>query len=318
MSPTHTTGRLRVGWLVRVISESFSGLVSKTCGPINTIWDTGICSPNRRIRATHDHSSPISVLSLPDLPIQWFFLVFRTCYHHRGSFHSVFWGSAPRPMTRSATLGRAFSLMKPFLARLICHTSFPCCCYILACSVLPLFCAWLLPCPFPSDVPGQHRRAFITNVQVPVLIVSINAFFWCLHQDSMTDFYVLPRFSAADRHHSSTAIIMVHHFAVWFPDPAAFCLPIHFFHHLCIESLLYFMNIFCLLAFSWRPRNSDSNTMVVAGPFLRGKSTSSKPSFPRFRSRIDVQATTVDETLNWPSPEGLFSLYSGSLFTMVS
>jgi hypothetical protein len=78
--------------------------------------------------------------------------------------------------------------MKPFLARLICHTSFTCWCYILACSVLSLFCAWLLPCPFPSDVPGQHRRAFVTNMQVPVLIVSINAFVRCLDQDSVTDF----------------------------------------------------------------------------------------------------------------------------------
>jgi hypothetical protein len=98
---------------------------------------------------------------------------------------------------------------------------------------------------FLSDVPGQHRRAFVTNMKVPVPIVSINAFVWylnqdsmtdfyvlprfmkfpvpivsinafvwCLNQDSMTDFYVLPRFIAADRHHSSTAIIMVHHFAV--------------------------------------------------------------------------------------------------------
>jgi hypothetical protein len=105
--------------------------------------------------------------------------------------------------------------MKPFLARLICHTSFTTCdCYIFACSALPFFCVWLLPCPFPSDVPGQHRRSFVTNMQVPVLIVSINAFVWCLNQDSMTDFFMLPRFSAADRHHSSTAIIVVHHFAV--------------------------------------------------------------------------------------------------------
>ncbi len=115
MSPTHTTGRLRVGWLVRVISESFSGLVLKTCGPINTTRNTSICSPNRRIRAIHDHSSPISVLSLPDPPIQWFVLVFRTCYHHRRSFSQRFFGgSAPRPMTRSATLGRAFSLDEAF------------------------------------------------------------------------------------------------------------------------------------------------------------------------------------------------------------
>ena len=112
---THSTGRLRVGWLVRVISESFSTLVLKTCGPINTTPDTSMCSPNRRNRAMHDRPSPISVLSLPYPPIQWFFLVFRTCYHHRGSFSQLFWGgSAPRPMTRSATLGRAFSLDEAF------------------------------------------------------------------------------------------------------------------------------------------------------------------------------------------------------------
>jgi hypothetical protein len=85
--------------------------------------------------------------------------------------------------------------MEPFLARLICLTSFPCCFYIFACLVSPLFCAWLLCVPFLSDVPEQHRRAFITNMQVPLPIVSINAFIRCLHQDSMTDFYVLPRFA---------------------------------------------------------------------------------------------------------------------------
>jgi hypothetical protein len=63
-------------------------------------------------------------------------------------------GSAPRPMTCSATLGRAFSLDGPFLARLICRTSFTCCCYISACSVVPLFCVWLLPCPFRTTYQG--------------------------------------------------------------------------------------------------------------------------------------------------------------------
>ena len=63
----------------------------------------------------HDHPSPISVLSLPYPPIQWFFLVFRTCYHHPGSFSQLLGGSsAARPMTRSATLGRAFSLDEAF------------------------------------------------------------------------------------------------------------------------------------------------------------------------------------------------------------
>jgi len=163
----------------------------------------------------HDHSSPISVLSLPYPPIQWFFLVFRTCYHHDtigGRFRSFFEGVPLLDPWLVPLLWDGLSLlMKPFLARLICHTSFTCCCYILACSVLPLFCAWLLPCPFPSDVPGQHRRAFITNVQVPVPIISINAFCRYLDHDSMTDFYVLSRFRVS--HHSSTAIIVDHHFA---------------------------------------------------------------------------------------------------------
>jgi hypothetical protein len=38
--------------------------------------------------------------------------------------------------------------------------------------------------------------------------------------------------------------------------------------------------------------------MVVARPFLRGTRTSLRPSFPRYRSCIDVQATTVDETFS--------------------
>ena len=116
-------------------------------------------------------------------------------------------------MTRSATLGRAFSLDEAFSGTI----DIP---YVLYMQLLHIsmlsftfFCVWLLPCPLPSDVPGQYGRAFITNVQVPVPIVSINTFCRCLHHDSMTDFYVLPRFSAADRHHSSTAIIVVHLFA---------------------------------------------------------------------------------------------------------
>jgi hypothetical protein len=68
-SPTFTMGQLQEGWQVLVISESFSTLVLKTCGPINTTRDTSNCSPNRRIRAMHDLSSPIVVLSIPDPPI---------------------------------------------------------------------------------------------------------------------------------------------------------------------------------------------------------------------------------------------------------
>ena len=143
-----------------ILSFSF-----KTCGPTNTTPETSICSPNRRIRAMHDPSSPISVLSLPYSPIQLFSLVFRTCYHHRGCFRSFFEGVPLLDPWLAPLLWDGLSLlMKPFLARLIYHTSFTCDCYILACSVLPLFCVWLLPCPFPSDVPGQYRRAFITNV----------------------------------------------------------------------------------------------------------------------------------------------------------
>jgi hypothetical protein len=189
MSPTHTTGRLRVGWLVRAISESSSGLVLKTCGPINTTRNTNICSPNRQIRAVHDHSSPISVLSLPDPPIQWFFLMFWTCYHHRRScLQRFFVVPLLYPWLVPLLWDGLSLLMKPFLARLVWHTLLQCCYYRFACSISSLFCAWLLQCPFPSDVPGQHRRAFITNVQVPVPIVSINAFCRCSHQDSMTDF----------------------------------------------------------------------------------------------------------------------------------
>ena len=51
--------------------------------------------------------------------------------------------------------------MKPFLARLVWHALLQCCHHRFACSVSPLFCAWLLQCPIPSDVPVQHRRAFI-------------------------------------------------------------------------------------------------------------------------------------------------------------
>ncbi len=71
-------------------------------------------------------------------------LVFRTCCHHRGWFSQLFWGgSAPRPMTRSATLGRAFSLDEAFsgtidlpyvLFMLLLHISM---------LSFTLFCAWL-------------------------------------------------------------------------------------------------------------------------------------------------------------------------------
>ena len=128
-----------------------------------------------------ENSQSFQLPPLPDPPLQWFILVFRTCHHHRESFSQHFWGVfAPQPWL-IPSLWEGFSLfMKPLLARLSCHTSFPCCCYKLTCSVSLLFCAWLLPYPFPSDVPGQHRRAFITKMQVQVPTVDLLKFstFW--------------------------------------------------------------------------------------------------------------------------------------------
>ena len=60
----------------------------------------------------HDHSSPVLVPSLHDPPLKWFILVFRTCHPHLRSISQHFGGLfAPRPVTRPATLGRAFSLL---------------------------------------------------------------------------------------------------------------------------------------------------------------------------------------------------------------
>jgi hypothetical protein len=114
-------------------------------------------------------------------------------------------------MTRSATLGRAFSLDEAFSGTI----DMPYVLYMLLLHIsMRSFTFILRVASAVSLSVRQHRRAFVTNMQVPVLIVSINAFVWCLNQDSVTDFYVLPRFSAADRHHTSMAIIVVHHFAV--------------------------------------------------------------------------------------------------------
>ncbi len=150
------------------------------------------------------------------------------CFEHVitiGRFRSVFWGVPLLDSWLVPLLWDGLSLlMKPCLARLVWHALLQCCHYRFACLVSPLFCKWLLQCPFLFDVPGQHRRAFITNEQVPVLFVSIDAFCLCLHQDSMTYFYVLSRFSAADSHHSSTAIFAVHHFAFSFGAGTTKCL----------------------------------------------------------------------------------------------
>ena len=59
----------------------------------------------------HVHSSTTAVFSLPDPPLQWFILVFRTLRQHWRSFsHSFSVVSTHQTMTRRTTLGRAFSL----------------------------------------------------------------------------------------------------------------------------------------------------------------------------------------------------------------
>jgi hypothetical protein len=96
-------------------------------------------------------------------------------------------------MTHPVTLGtcRFFSFHEAFAGTIVMPYALSM--LLLHSSVSPLFCPLLLPCPFPSDAPSQHRRAFITYVQVEVQVVSINAFIGCSHQDSISDFYVLPR-----------------------------------------------------------------------------------------------------------------------------
>jgi hypothetical protein len=126
-------------------------------------------------------------------------------------FASFLGGSAPQPTTHSATLGRAFSLGDVFsgtidiqyvLYMLLLHISMRSFTYILrVAAAVSLFVRRTRPA----------STGIVTNVQGPVPIVLTNAFVWYLNQDSMTDFYVLPRFSAADRQHSTTAIIVVHH-----------------------------------------------------------------------------------------------------------
>ncbi len=138
------------------------------------------------------------------------------CFEHVitiGGHFRRFWGggSAPQPTTHSATLGRAFSLGEVFsgtidmqydLYMLLLHISMHSFTYILrVAAAVSLFVRRARPA----------STGIVTNMQGPVPIVLTNAFVWCLNQDSMTDFYVLPRFSAADRHHSTTAIIVVHH-----------------------------------------------------------------------------------------------------------
>ncbi len=156
-------GRLQVGWQVRVISESLSTSFKNVCWPINNTRETSICSPNRRIRAMHDHSLPIAVLSLPDPPLQGFILVFRTCHPYRVSFCSVFWEfQLLDPRLVSPFWYRLSCFMEPSQARLPRHKSLPCWWYIFARSASSFDCRWLLSFRFSSDALGKHRRVFVT------------------------------------------------------------------------------------------------------------------------------------------------------------
>ncbi len=118
------------------MSESFSTLVLKICGPINTIWDTSICSPNRRIMSCMIILRRFLCYPCPIHPYNGSFLSFENVITIRGSFSQIFWGVPLLDPWLVPLLWDGLSLlMKPFLARLICHRSFTCCCYILTCSV---------------------------------------------------------------------------------------------------------------------------------------------------------------------------------------
>ena len=79
-------------------------------------------------------------------------------------------------MTRSATLGRAFSLDEAFSGTI----DMPYVLYMLLLHISMLSFTFILrvaaAVSIQSDVPGQHRLAFVTNMKVPVPIISIYAF----------------------------------------------------------------------------------------------------------------------------------------------
>ena len=123
MSPTHTAGPF-----VRVISWSFAGLVLKTlliykCHPR---YKHLLDKPTKSCHAWTFFADRGTLLARS---AQWFILVFPTCHHHRGSFSQRVSGvSAPRPVTRPATMGQAFSrdfagtVAKPYvLSMLLLH-----------------------------------------------------------------------------------------------------------------------------------------------------------------------------------------------------
>ena len=124
--------------------------------------NTSLCSPNRRNRATHDHSSPFSVPSLPDPPLQRLILVFRTCPHHRGSFSQrLLRVQLLDPQLFPPLWDGLSHFMEPSQTRLPRHTSHPSCYYIFACSASSFDLSWLLPSRFSSHAPGKHRLVFV-------------------------------------------------------------------------------------------------------------------------------------------------------------
>ena len=156
------------------ISESLTRLVLKTGGPINTFRNTRICSPNRRYRAMHDRSSPFSVPSLPDPPVQWLILVFRRCPHHRGSFSQrLLRVQLLDPQLVPPLWDGLSHFMELSQTRLPRHTSLPCCYCIFACSASSLDLPCLLPSRFSSHAPGKHRLVFVVSVRVTVPLYSI-------------------------------------------------------------------------------------------------------------------------------------------------
>ncbi len=234
-----TTCRRHVGSAVQPdwsISESFSSLVLKTCGPINTARDTSICSPNRRNRAMHDHSSPFSVPSLPNPPLQWLILVFRTwtCPHHRGSFSQRFSGvSAPRPTTRPPTLGRTFSLhgavadtiATPYVSSMLSlHIHMLSFIFQVRSPVLSAFSRLfrVVPCIWQTSTGfrrvGESNSTALLHLR---LYLMLNPWF--------NNWFSLARaalFQPRSRahHHSPPAVIVHLHSAVFFADQAIFFL----------------------------------------------------------------------------------------------
>ena len=137
-------------------------LVLKTCGPINTTRNTNTCWPHRRNRAMHDHYSPFSVPSLPDPPLQWLILVFRTCPHHRGAFSQrLLRVQLLDPQLVPPLWDGLSHFMEQSQTRLPRHTSLPCCYCIFACSALSFDHPWRVTSRFSSDAPGKHRLVYV-------------------------------------------------------------------------------------------------------------------------------------------------------------